>query len=331
MKRRGEVMAHSVLQNDAEDPTGQYTLEGRVLQVSRALNKVDADRRADESSDKRLKRDGDKRRLYLLSEGTISSSSKLYTRLGQAEIDIRESSARQRQRLVKTNPNLCLSLTRLSVRNIPRHVDSRDLKALARDAIVGFSKDVNDGIREGLSKEELRRGGDAMKEAERRRKEKGVGVVRQAKIVFEGREGSKVKEGGGRSRGYGFIEYHTHRNALAGLRWLNGHLVKPREGSGENAKRLIVEFAIENAQVVQRRNDREKQAVERGPKNQPTNGREDAKPTAKGRKRKQPSDEKNEVQVASAEAVPDQDDKNRTAKRNRIIAKKRAMRKSRKG
>ena len=329
-KRRGEAMTHSVLQNDAEDPSGQYTLDGRVLQVTRALKKADADQRASEASDKRLKREGDKRRLYLLSEGTISKSSKLYNRLGKAEIDIRESSSKQRQKLIKSNPNLCLSLTRLSIRNMPRHVDSKALKALAREAIVGFAKDVTDGTREPLSKDELKRGGDAMKEAEKKRKEKGVGVVKQAKIVFEGREGGKVKEGTGRSRGYGFIEYYTHRNALAGLRWLNGHLVKAKEGGDEKPKRLIVEFAIENAQVLQRRNDREKQDGTKAQKKRDDAGEVAGDPKQKGKKRKRSSD------VAEPEAVeeaakPDQDEKNHTAKRNRIISKKRAMRKARKG
>lgn len=328
-KRRGEAMTHSVLQNDAEDPSGRYTLDGRVLQVTRALKKADADQRASEASDKRVKQDGDKRRLYLLSEGTISKSSKLYSHLGKAEIDIRESSSKQRQKLIKSNPNLCLSLTRLSIRNMPRHVDSKALKALAREAVVGFSKDVSDKTREPLSKEELKRGGDAMKEAEKKRKEKGVGVVKQAKIVFEGREGGKVKEGTGRSRGYGFIEYYTHRNALAGLRWLNGHLVKPKEGGDEKPKRLIVEFAIENAQVLQRRSDREKQDGSKALKKREDSNKTGDDPKQKGTKRKHSS------VAAESEAPtvekPDQDDKNSTAKRNRIISKKRAMRKSRKG
>ena len=327
-RRRGEAVIHSVLQDEAEDPSGQYTLDGRVLQVSRALNKADANQRANEASDKRLKRDGENRRLYLLSEGTISKSSKLYSHLGKAEIDVRESSSKQRQKLIKSNPNLCLSLTRLSIRNMPRHVDSKALKALAREAIVDFAKDVNNGTREPLSKEELKRGGDAMKEAEQKRREKGVGVVKQAKIVFEGREGSKVKEGMGRSRGYGFVEYYTHRNALAGLRWLNGHLVKPKEGGDEKPKRLIVEFAIENAQVLQRRNDREKQDGTRAQNKREDVGGITGGPKQKGKKRKHSSDT---VVSVAVEETPDQDDKNRTAKRNRIISKKRAMRKVRKG
>jgi nucleolar protein 4 len=187
---------------------------------------------------------------------------------------MREASAKQRQALIKSNPTLHLSLTRLSIRNIPRGLSSKDLKALAREAVVGFAKDVKRGARSQLSKEELERGSVEMKEAERNRKAKGKGIVRQAKIVFEGREGGKVTEdsGAGRSRGYGFVEYVSHRWALMGLRWLNGHAVgygtidekSTTDFKGElpeRKKRLIVEFAIENAQVVVRRQERETKHV----------------------------------------------------------------------
>lgn len=330
-KRKGEPLKHSILQNEATDPSGRYTLEGRVLQVSRALSKGDAERRANEASEKRDIRDRDKRRLYLLSEGSIPRGSQLYEQLGKPEIDIRESSARQRQRIIKNNPNLCLSLTRLSVRNLPRSIDSKALKALAREAVVGFAQDAKAGLRQPLSKEELRRGGDEEREAEKQRKLAGKGIVKQAKIVFEDTKGSKVQEGAGRSRGYGFIEYFSHRNALAGLRWLNGHMVKA--SGGERGKRLIVEFAIENAQVIQRRNEQERRAREkRGDKTYEkkpkSNAQDDRAKTSQGKKRKH-SDGDDKAKPETSK-TPDSEEKNRVAKRNRIIAKKRQARKTRK-
>jgi len=352
-KRKGETLKHSILQNEASDPSGKYTLEGRVLNVTRALSRENAERRATEASDKRDIRDRDKRRLYLLSEGSVGRGTKLAEQLGKAEMDIRESSVRQRQRLLKTNPNLCLSLTRLSIRNVPRSIGSKELKALAREAVVGFAKDAKAGIREPLNKEELQRGGAEMREADRKRKQQGKGIVRQAKVVFEDKEGSKVKDGAGRSRGYGFIEYVSHRNALAGLRWLNGHSIK---GAGDRGKRLIVEFAIENAQVVQRRTEREKRAhgAAAGGDPRPREGRfkgrhppagkedgarrgkhapstdRDERGKGKGQKRKRGSNDETTTEGASAPAAG-AEDKNRLAKRNRIIAKKRQARKSRKG
>lgn len=333
-KRKGETLKHSVLQNEASDPSGKYTLDGRVLNVTRALSRENAERRATEASDKRDIRDRDKRRLYLLSEGSVGRGTKLAEQLGKAEMDIRESSVRQRQRLLKTNPNLCLSLTRLSIRNVPRNIGSKELKALAREAVVGFAKDVKAGIREPLNREELNRGGAEMREADKKRKQQGKGIVRQSKVVFEDKEGSKVKDGAGRSRGYGFIEYVSHRNALAGLRWLNGHSVK---GAGDRGKRLIVEFAIENAQVVQRRNEREKKVRELGDQ-RPREGRFKGKqaPTdrddkGKGKKRKRGPNDEAATPSKETTSTVDAEDKNRLAKRNRIIAKKRQARKVRKG
>jgi len=265
----------SILQNEETDLTGQYTLGSRVLQVSRAVDRSEANRLNEEGIAQRRKRNEDKRRLFLLSEGTISKS-KLWDKLSPSERTMREASAKQRKTLVESNPSLHISLTRLSVRNIPRSIGSKELKAIAREAVVGFATDVKEGRRERLSKEELARGGEEMAAAEAARKRSGKGVVKQAKVVFESAGGSKVGEssGAGRSRGYGFIEYHTHRAALMGLRWLNGHAIgyQVKDSSQRNKfskeevqdrkKRLIVEFAIENAQVVARRKERENKARE---------------------------------------------------------------------
>ncbi|KAL3264449.1 hypothetical protein ABHI18_000765 [Aspergillus niger] len=336
-KKASTAYKHSILQNENADPTGRYTLEGRVLQVARAVSKSRASQLEEEGVSRRLVRDTDKRRLYLLSEGTIPQNSALYKKLSPSEIKMREDSYKQRQNFIKKNPALHLRLTRLSIRNIPRHVTTKDLKQLARQAIAGFAEDAKKGLRQPLSKEELNRAADIMREAEQLRKKKGVGVVRQAKIVFETRDGHKVGEdkAAGRSRGYGFIEYYTHRHALMALRWLNGHAVEAPATGSEDAKdkkkRLIVEFAIENAQVVKRR--QEQQAKARTFKKGKQDGegsaeKDEAKnnkggPNGKKRKRSDNNDK-----GANGE---DDEEQNKLAKRNRIIAKKRMQRRSRKG
>ncbi|KAI0417090.1 hypothetical protein F5X98DRAFT_168422 [Xylaria grammica] len=244
----------SILQNETADEAGKYTIDGRVLQVSQAVSKDEASRLAESGIAAREGKHQDKRRLYLLAEGVIPKDSPMFNMLAPSEVKIREQSAAQRKKLIQSNPSLHISLTRLAVRNIPRNLDSKGLKALAREAVVGFASDVKAERRQPLSKEENSRGGEEDKEAERRRKEKGKGIVKQTKIMFENKEGSKVAEadGAGKSRGYGFIEYTSHRWALMGLRWLNGHAVKSDNGK---TQRLIVEFAIENAQVVARRKE----------------------------------------------------------------------------
>lgn len=356
-------LKQSILEDPRKDPLGRYTLDGRVLQVSQAVDKGQAESLMSAGSSLRDARDKDRRRLYLLSEGTIPPNSPIYEQLAPAEISLRQDSMKQRQALLKSNPSLHLSLTRLSVRNLPRSMTSKNLKALARDAVVCFARDVKAGLRNPLSKEELSRGGPELRETEKERKAKGKGIVRQAKIVFEGREGKKVSEdsGTGRSRGYGFIEYTSHRCALMGLRWLNGHIagnvskdsghtVGTSGGIGEKGKPLIVEFAIENAQVVGRRHERELKARERSklisekkerleiPSSSANNpGRDTMAKMRNGVKRKRDSDE-----IPATKPVPADpemkggnahwpSDPAERAKRQRIIIKKRMVRRARKG
>ncbi|KAI9751151.1 MAG: RNA recognition motif-containing protein [Lichina confinis] len=358
---------YSVLEDELADPTGRYTVDGRVVQVSRAVSKEEAAQLREKGSALRSNRDRDKRRLYLLSEGTVTPDSALYDLLSPAEIRMREASTKQRKSIVQNNPSLHLSLIRLSIRNIPRSIDSKGLKELARQAVVHFAKDVKANKRQPLSKEELRRDSHEMKLAERERKTKGKGIVKQAKVVFEGQEGGKVaeKSGAGRSRGYGFIEYSSHRWALMGLRWLNGHAVsysaKDEEGHSEagrervsKKKRLIAEFAMENAQVVARRKEKESKARERSTAVQAgqttgisstDNGAQKTRaiqPSApiEGKKRKRTTD--SEIADASGatkvgtggapgrKTAPDTG-KEQLAKRQRIITMKRKQRKARKG
>lgn len=266
---------------------------------------------------------------------------------------MREASAKQRKTLIESNPSLHLSLTRLSVRNLPRTITSKDLKQLAVQGLVGFARDVKDGKRQKLNREELNRGGEEDKRSEADRKARRKGVVRQAKIVFEGREGAKVEEksGAGRSRGYGFIEYYTHRSALMGLRWLNGHSVgytaTEQKGKGkmsqemiaERKKRLIVEFAIENAQVVKRRKEIEEKAREysynatapTADGKRPRDTKSGAGDRGKGGKfdRKRKRDGKDEAPVDDEkDNKAPADDK--LAKRQQIIQKKRMARRARK-
>ena len=358
---------HSVLEDADADPTGKYTMDGRILHLSRAVDKNEATRLTAEGAANRFSRDKDKRRLYLLNEGTIASNSPLYAQLAPSEVKMREDSATLRRKQIQENPSLHLSLTCLSVRNIPRSVTSKDLKQLARKAVVGFAEDAKTGKRQKLSKAEIARGGEEMVIAEKIRKKRGKGIVRQAKVVFETEKGSKVGEetGAGRSRGYGFIEYYTHRNALMGLRWLNGHAVDykvkgdapkskkaQKEALEDKRKRLIVEFAIENANVVSRRSAAEEKAREPKPAKGEagSDAAEDTKADSggKGQKRKRDSslgggrdakkskgrDAGKKALGSGAEenkppaAAETDTDKEKLAQRTRIIAQKRAKRKA---
>ena len=261
----------SLLQSEALDPDGKFTLDGRILSLSRAVDRNEAEKLTSVSAKAREKQNNDKRRLYLVNEGMIPANSPIWEKIPPSERLLRDQSRHQRRKLLQADPNLHLSLTRLSIRNLPRWVTAKDLKQIARKAIPGFAEDLKAGLRAPLSRQELARDGGEGKTAEEARRAKGVGVVKQAKVQLE--------KAGGRSRGYGFVEYWSHRYALMGLRYMNGQIVPgsppedaagpPRRRSGaegERKKRLIVEFAIENAKVVTRRRENEVRSREIGEK-----------------------------------------------------------------
>lgn len=338
--KNAKTAKHSVLQDERIDSDGRYTIDGRVLQVTQAVSKEEATKLTEAGPGARKGQDKDKRRLYLLSEGTIPKNSPLYNLLTPTEVKLREQSNQQRKKQVMSNPSLHLSLTRLAIRNLPRNIDSKELKQLARQAIVGFATDVNEGRREELSKEEQTRGGDEDRDAEAKRKEKGVGVVKQAKIVYETKDGKKVKEetGAGKSRGYGFIEYWSHRWALMGLRWLNGHPLKNEAGK---TVRLIVEFAIENQQVVTRRKANEARSRQiqaeilagtRKPGEKDDKDVKGKKGQKENKKGKKAGAEDAEVEVVEDEATKSKkkDASEKLAQRQRIIGRKRMARKTKK-
>ena len=258
-----------------DDVLPEYVYEGRVLSVTPTLDREEANFRAEKNAEKRKQILGkasgerDKRNLYLLNEGKVTEGSKLSQLLTPKDMEIREKSYNLRVEQLKRNPSLRLSLTRLAIRNLPRAMNDKALKALARKAVVEFATQVKNGERHPLSQEEITR---STKEKykfmtpeqieQQKKKDKKKGVVKQAKVIMEVK-GSTV----GRSRGYGFVEYKDHKHALMGLRWLNVHLVTREEvldGLTDEEKKLIdfddtkgrrlcVEFAIDNANVVKRR------------------------------------------------------------------------------
>ena len=266
MKTTRAAAGASLLQDIASDPLGLFTMHDRVVTVTQAVGKDDAHRLTSHKIAATTKQAQDKRHLFLLSEGTITTQSPLDTALSLSEARTREQIAKQRAKMVKNNLSLHVSLTRLSVRNIPSHMTSKDLKALARQAVVGFAKDVKQGRRQPLSQEERSRDREQMKSAERNRRLKGRGIVKQAKIIGENGGGDSTKAHDSAQSGLrlGFIEYSSHRWALMGLRWLNGSQAqRPITGgnlqsqASTRRKRLLVEFAIENARIIAYRQNRQ--------------------------------------------------------------------------
>lgn len=133
-----------------------------------------------------------------------------------------------------------------------------------------------------------------------------------------------------------------------GLRWLNGHGIGPVKGAApvlgpkERNKRLIVEFAIENAQVVGRRHEREAKARERSKlisekrekgeiptARKPLSKDQSMAKTRKGTKRKRDPISESSGHKATVIANVAAIEPNKAIKRQRIIGRKRMMRRFR--
>lgn len=215
--------------------------------------------------------------------------------LNSTEVEKRTQSFNARRALLRTNPSLYVSRTRLSVRQLPLFVTERILKRLAIHAVRAFESEVKAKQREGLTEDELTEpileedDGKPVERGKGKEKARGRNTgVQQAKIVRQQDRVDPVT-GKGRSRGYGFLEMTTHADALRVLRWANnnagvgelfekwwreeladsikldkskptqeGRLDRLKKELEERAKKktrgtLIMEFSIENVQVVKRR------------------------------------------------------------------------------
>ncbi|CAE7109595.1 unnamed protein product [Rhizoctonia solani] len=283
----------------------RLVLHGRTLSVARAVTRNEADRLREEGERSREKQD--KRNLYLMREGVIFPNSSAAAGLSEAELAARQTAFDSRKALLRSNPSLYVSRTRISVRRLPLWVSERVLKRLAVHAMREFEAEVSRGERAPLTRDELERSAPEKDSHSGAKKGRSTGV-QQAKIVRAADRVDAVT-GKGRSRGYGFIETSEHADALRVLRWVNnrpgvsgllrgwwreelkdmiaalkGDAAKgdeqesrlkrlkeelerldaelgpeadnePKEARGSN-KTLILEFAIENVQVVKRRNER---------------------------------------------------------------------------
>ena len=157
--------------------------------------------------------------------------------LTPAEVELRTKSFNARRTLLRSNPSLFISKTRLSIRQIPLFVTERVLKRLAIHAVRAFEDEVKKGERTALTRDELLEVGEEqdlllpMKvkgEADivrlgKKSQKSGRGTsVKQAKIVRQHERVDPVT-GKGRSKGYGFVEMFKHADALRVLRWTNNN------------------------------------------------------------------------------------------------------------
>ncbi|KAJ8596892.1 RNA-binding domain-containing protein [Rhizopogon salebrosus TDB-379] len=204
-------------------------LHGRTLDCVRAVTREEAGKLKEEGEKRREK--ADKRNLYLLREGVILPNTPAASTIPPVELEKRTNSFNARRTMLRTNPSLYVSKTRLSVRQIPLWASERTLRRLATHAIREFEAEVKKGERIGLTPDEL---AEDVKEAEDTgtsgtkpkagKRSQGIKSkgVKQAKIVRQQDRVDPVT-GKGRSKGYGFVEMPRHADSLRVLRWANNN------------------------------------------------------------------------------------------------------------
>ena len=152
--------------------------------------------------------------------------------LVKADLEARQNSFAARKTLLRTNPSLYVSQIRLSVRQIPLYANDSLLKRIGLHALKSFEAEVKAGSRKSLTSEETAaddlpdENGKPLKAVQKAIVRNGKVIplsrVSQAKIL---RQDDKVDptSGLGKSKGYGFLEFHKHSDALKALRWINAN------------------------------------------------------------------------------------------------------------
>lgn len=237
-----------------------FTLDGRFLNVTLALSRDTAQKINQASNLSR--RASDKRHLYLMREGTIIPGSEAAQSLTPAELEHRTAQFANRKRLLATNPNLFISRTRLSIRGLPPRITDTDLRNAVRASVKEFWKDVANSRREGLEAEVVE---EELEEGHAKPGPERKICIKQAKIIRETDRIDPITKKA-KSKGYGFIEFSSHADALACLRVMNNDNQifatakssdkAPNETVKSKTKRLVLEFAIENQLVLKKRKER---------------------------------------------------------------------------
>lgn len=242
-----------------------FMINSYPIQVLLALSK-------DKVQELNKKDDNSKRNLYLLMEGTVFPDSPSAKFFDKKELDVRLQSYKNRKQQLAKNPYNAISKTRICVRNIRKNVNNAILKNVAIKCVQLFWKGVLDNKRPRL--EEAVLSGYTLK---RVMNVDRVPPIVQVKIVSQ-KDNKKVSANESKnapnttktnnhiSKGYGFIEFKYHYDALAFLRYANNNPFaistdKAPSSIPDNAKisdilplrKPIVEFAIENTKILAQR------------------------------------------------------------------------------
>eukprot|EP01103_Thecamoeba_quadrilineata_P008174 TRINITY_DN17944_c0_g1_i1.p1 TRINITY_DN17944_c0_g1~~TRINITY_DN17944_c0_g1_i1.p1 ORF type:complete len:631 (+),score=224.82 TRINITY_DN17944_c0_g1_i1:38-1930(+) len=192
------------------NPESEISLDGRSLILARAVDRNKAKIFAETKKVDEKKND-DKRNFYLMKEGVIRRGDDAAEGVSDKDMTKREFAWKEKKEKMQ-NPNYMISTTRLSVRNLPFTLTETELKAI----FLG----------------PFRTNGENPSHK----------VIKSAKIVYDS---ESVKNGAPKSRGFAFVDFLKHEDALKALRALNNN-----PSTFTRMSRPIVEFAVENSRTL---------------------------------------------------------------------------------
>ncbi|XP_018324265.2 RNA-binding protein 28-like [Agrilus planipennis] len=176
-------------------------LLGNILDCQPALTRNALEEKVKDKSEKKAKQK-DSRNLYLIKEGVVLAGSKAAEGVSESDMAKRLQLEQYKTQMLR-NLNMFIAKTRIVVHNLPLNWDDQKLRALC--ALHADPK----------------------------------AVIREARIMRDMR--SVDANGFGKSKGFGFVSFTTHEDALKVLRSLNNNpnIFSPKS-------RPIVSFSIEN-------------------------------------------------------------------------------------
>lgn len=242
---------------DLDSKGSGFAIHGRELLIS---NAVDKSRARDFESSIKKRKDDDPRNIRLAWVGMIKPDSQEGKALSKEDLARRAKAVKEKKVKLERNPNVYVSEVRLSIRNLPKDCDEKLLKhmflcAAQENAKTASSKEKQLNTKQEASLPQSKYG-------------KGEGRAQEARIVHVAI--ARDPERKERSKGYGFVQYENHEDALRALMFINNNpklmewlikkkpkalkidvhrerLLRKQWGDG---RRLMVEFALEDTRKV---------------------------------------------------------------------------------
>lgn len=177
-------------------PQEQVMLSGRKLLISFAVNREVATTLKSSPEEKHQKKTTDSRNIHLASVGHVIAGMTEAKGLSGSDLAKRATAYKAKQNKLAHNPNAFVSATRLSIRNLPREMTEADLKIL-----FGFAATYKKW-----------KGAEKVNERSQWRSAKVI----HTKIVRD-------DDRKGRSKGFGFVSFANHEDAMAALHMMNNN------------------------------------------------------------------------------------------------------------